>query len=62
MRLHVPEIPASPSAANVDQRRLRPTEPIRRLSKFLEFLAEIEEIFGPITKTRRIAGGGRFLL
>ena len=48
--------------ATADQRRIRPTLPIERLSTFLDFLAEIEEIFGPIVKKRRVGGGDRFLL
>ena len=48
--------------ASGDQRRIRPTAPISDLSDYLVFLREIEEVFGPTVRPRRIAGGNRFLL
>ena len=62
MRSHVAENVSQSATANRDSNWGRPTVPIRQLSTFLDFLAELEEIFGPIAKERRIGGGDRFLL
>ena len=45
-----------------DQARLRPQEPVRDLDEFLEFLARLEVLFGPIAQKRPLARGSRFLL
>jgi hypothetical protein len=49
-----PEVP--------DQRRLRPPRPVEDLAEFVEFLARLEEMFGPMKRRRTITRGGRFLL
>jgi hypothetical protein len=45
-----------------DQSRLRPQTAVRDLDEFLEFLARVEAIFGPIRRARRPTTGERFLL
>jgi hypothetical protein len=45
-----------------DQRRIRPDRPITDLNEFLAFLDELEMVFGPTRKPRRITRGSRFLL
>jgi len=44
------------------QRTLRPEPPVRSLAEFADFLAELEEIFGPDDRLRKPITGGRFLL
>jgi len=45
-----------------DQAALRPRPPVRDLDEFLQFLASIEAVFGPIERPTRIATGEHFLL
>ena len=45
-----------------DQTRLRKPEPIRDLDEFLEFLAELEAVFGPLERRRELTVGDHFLL
>jgi hypothetical protein len=45
-----------------DQTRLRPPAPVRHLDEFLEFLARIEALFGPIERPPQRTTGERFLL
>jgi hypothetical protein len=45
-----------------DQAKLRPERPVRDLDEFLEFLANIEAVFGPIERPARISTGAHFLL
>ena len=54
--------PAASADPRADQRRIRPTMPIRDLDEYVKFLAEVEAVFGPIRQPRRISRGGRFLL
>jgi len=49
-------------AAVPDQRRLRGPERVRDLDEFLEFLAELEAVFGPLERRRELTVGDRFLL
>lgn len=45
-----------------DQVALRGTRAVRDLDEFLEFLARLQAIFGPIEKLREPTTGDRFLL
>jgi len=45
-----------------DQSELRPSFPVRDLDEFLEFLAQLEAVFGPIDAPRVLTTGDRFLL
>jgi len=45
-----------------DQSELRPPLPVRDLDQFLEFLAQLEALFGPIEAPRVPTTGDRFLL
>ncbi len=45
-----------------DQQVLRPQAPVRDLDEFLHFLAQIEEVFGPIERRAEFATGEHFLL
>ncbi len=45
-----------------DQASLRAPEGVRDLDEFLEFLAQLEAVFGPIERTRQVTTGDRFLL
>ena len=45
-----------------DQRTLRPQRPVNSLAEFVEFLAELEEVFGPTMRPVRPIEGTRFLL
>jgi hypothetical protein len=45
-----------------DQRTLRPQRPVNSLAEFVEFLAELEEVFGPTMRPVRPTEGTRFLL
>jgi len=49
-------------AAVPDQTRLRGPERVRDLDEFLEFLAELEAVFGPLERRRELTVGDRFLL
>ena len=46
----------------IDQRVLRPVQPVRELDEFLEFLAHLEAVFGVLERPREITTGDRFLL
>jgi len=46
----------------IDQRVLRRPARVRDLDEFLEFLVEVEAVFGPIERPRELTTGGRFLL
>jgi len=41
---------------------LRAPEAVRDLDAFLEFLAQLEAVFGPTERTRQLTTGDRFLL
>jgi hypothetical protein len=45
-----------------DQTMLRPPERVRDVEEFLEFLARLEEVFGPLGHPRPLTTGRRFLL
>jgi hypothetical protein len=45
-----------------DQTRLRPQPAVRDLDEFLEFLARLEAVFGPIERRPQLTTGKRFLL
>lgn len=45
-----------------EQEEIRPMRPVRSVDEFLGFLAEVEELFGPIEKPPGGIGGDRFLL
>jgi hypothetical protein len=45
-----------------EQRTLRPQRPVESLSEFVEFLADLEEVFGPTIRPVRPIEGSRFLL
>jgi hypothetical protein len=45
-----------------DQSELRRPRPVRDLDEFLEFLTQLEAIFGPIETPRVLTTGDRFLL
>jgi len=45
-----------------DQTRLRGPERVRDLDEFLEFLAGLEAVFGPLERRRELTTGDRFLL
>ena len=45
-----------------DQQVLRPQTPVRDLDEFLEFLAQIETVFGPVERRAELTTGERFLL
>jgi len=45
-----------------DQSDLRPPRPVRDVDEFLEFLAQVEALFGPIEAPRALTTGDRFLL
>lgn len=45
-----------------EQEELRPTRPVRSVEEFLRFLAEVEELFGPVEKPPGGIGGDRFVL
>ena len=49
-----------PSVAN--QVKLRPPKPVRDLDEFLEFLREVEALWGPSDAPRPLAEGSRFRL
>ena len=46
----------------IDQRVLRPVRRVRELDEFLEFLAQLEAVFGVRERPREITTGDRFLL
>jgi hypothetical protein len=50
----VPDIP--------DQRMLRPDPPVRSVEEFVEFLVQLEAVFGPDDRPRPPIVGERFLL
>lgn len=50
----VPDIP--------DQRMLRPDPPVRSVEEFVEFLVQLEAVFGPDDRPRPPTVGERFLL
>ncbi len=45
-----------------DQSKLRPQTPVSDLDQFLEFLAQLEALCGPIEAPREHTTGDRFLL
>jgi hypothetical protein len=45
-----------------DQRSLRTPQGVRDLDEFVEFLAHLEAVFGPVERPREVTRGGRFLL
>ena len=45
-----------------DQTQLRPAVPLRSIDEFLAFLAQLEDIFGPIEGARVPTTGKRFEL
>jgi hypothetical protein len=45
-----------------DQTRLRPEPPIRAVDDFLDFLARLEAVFGPLERPREPTTGDRFRL
>lgn len=45
-----------------DQATLRPTPPLRSIDEFLEFLAQLEAIFGPSERPRVLTTGEQFRL
>lgn len=48
--------------AVADQTRLRPIVPLRSIDEFVAFLAEIEDLFGPLERPRVPTTGKRFKL
>lgn len=45
-----------------DETRLRLAKPIRELDEFLEFLEQVEALFGSLRRPRPSTTGDRFLL
>lgn len=45
-----------------DQRRLRPVVPPRSIDEFVAFLAQLEELFGPVEDVRAPTTGKHFEL
>jgi hypothetical protein len=45
-----------------DQTRLRPLREVRSLDEYLDFLAQLEAVFGPVARPRELTTGERFLL
>jgi hypothetical protein len=45
-----------------DQDRLRPPVPTSDLDDYIEFLAQLEALFGPPAQPREVTSGDRFLL
>jgi hypothetical protein len=48
-------------AAVPDQTRLRKPEPIRDLDEFIEFLTDLEAVFGPPKRRQELTVGDHFL-
>jgi hypothetical protein len=45
-----------------EQSRLRPPRPARDLDEFLEFLARLQALFGPVDRPRPLTRGEHFRL
>jgi hypothetical protein len=45
-----------------DQTQLRPAVPLRSIDEFVSFLAQLEDLFGPIERARIPTTGERFEL
>ena len=45
-----------------DQAQLRPAVPLRSIDEFVSFLAQLEDLFGPIERARVPTTGERFEL
>ena len=45
-----------------DQMQLRPVAPLRSIDEFVSFLAQLEELFGPMQRARALTTGESFEL